>query len=110
MVKLISLDELSGFLGQTVQVNVHLHSHLGNYRNMVYVGDFRFADSCEELMDGKRVLRGLMGFSEHVGEEDRRFTIYLTNAPSDISQILQFGDEKYEQALRLWDSRSKLSK
>lgn len=107
MGRLITLEQLQEFLGKTVKVNVHLLSHLGDYHDKVYVGDFNFASSCEELLDGRRVLRGLSGFPNHLGEENNRFTIYNQSVPSDTPKRLHFRNGEYEQALKLWDARSR---
>jgi len=108
MARLITHEQLQeGFLGKIVSVAIHMQSHVGKSREAVYVGDFSFATSCEELLDGKRVLRGYRGFRENLGEETGRFLIYNMSVPSERPERLNFTEENYQEALRLWDERQK---
>lgn len=104
---LVSEDQMREYLGKKVLVNVHLLSHLGRYREFVYVGDSNFADSCEELLDGTRALRGLSAFPKNLGSEDGRFTIHNANPPTDQSKRLHFRKGALDEALKLWDAREK---
>jgi len=103
------LKQLQKFLGKTVPVCVHLQSHMGKYQDMIYVGEFNFASSSEELLDGRRVLRGLQGFSNQLGELEGKITLYNQNvpSPSDVPARLNFRNGGYETALKLWDARKK---
>lgn len=104
---LVTEEKMREYLGKKVLVNVHLSSHMGRYRDFVYVGGLSFADSCEELLDGTRALRGLSAFPQHLGLEDERFTIYNVNPVTDKSKRLHFSGEALDGPLKVWDAREK---
>lgn len=100
-------QQLQEFLGKTVQVNAYVLGRLADYRNMVYVGGFNFADSCEELFNGKRALRGLSAFPAHLGLEEGRFILFNNTSQTDKSERLSLRDEGLQKALELWDARQR---
>ena len=95
--------------GKLVRVNMHMQAYMGNPRNLLYVGNLCFAESCtSSLTSGKRVLNGWQGFPGHVGLEDNLFTIYNNNPqdrlPLDSYRRLILAPEQAQRALELWDT------